>query len=74
MTENRQDIVKFLENLNIPQLTQEQKLTCEGKISAEECYNILESFQTNKTPVDDGIPTEFYKVFWPLISDLFLNA
>ena len=42
--ENRQNIVKFLENLNIPQLTEEQMLTCKGKISAEECYNILESF------------------------------
>ena len=27
--ENRQNIIKFLENLNIPQLTEEQKLTCE---------------------------------------------
>ena len=72
--ENRQNIVKFLENLNIPQLTEEQKLTCEDKISAEECYNILESFQTNKTPGNDGIPIEFYKVFWPLISDPFLKC
>ena len=70
--ENRQNIVKFLENLNIPQLTEEKKLTCEDKISAEECYNILESFQTDKTPGNDGIPIEFYKVFWPLISDPFL--
>ena len=72
--ENRQNIVKFLENLNIPQLTEEQKLTCEDKTSAEECYNILESFQTNKTPGNDGIPIEFYKVFWPLISDPFLKC
>ena len=60
--------------MNIPQLTEEQKLTCKGKISAEECYNILESFQTNKTPGNDGIPIEFYKVFWPLISDPFLKC
>ena len=72
--ENRQNIVKFLENLNIPQLTEEQMLTCEGKISAEECYNILESFQSNKTPGNDGIPIEFYKLFWPLISDPFLKC
>ena len=72
--ENRQNIFKFLENLNIPQLTEEQKLTCEDKTSAEECYNILESFQTNKTPGNDGIPIEFYKVFWPLISDPFLKC
>ena len=48
-------------------------LTCKGKISAEECHNILESFQTNKTPWNDRIPIDFYKVFWPLISDPFLK-
>ena len=60
--------------MNIPQLTEEQKLTCEDKSSAEECYNILESFQINKTPGNDRIPIEFYKVFWPLISDPFLKC
>ena len=71
---NCQNIVKFLENLNIPQLTEEQMLSCEGKISAEECYNILDSFQINKTPGNDGIPVEFYKVLWSIISDPFLKC
>ena len=36
--ENRQNIVKVLENLNIPQLTEELKLTCEGKISPSRAF------------------------------------
>ena len=28
----------------------------------------------NKTPGSDGLPAEFYKVFWNDISDLFLNS
>ena len=36
--------------------------------------SIHKSFQTNKTPGNDGIPIEFYKVFWPLISDPFLKC
>ena len=28
----------------------------------------------NKTPGSDGLPVEFYKVFWNDISDLFLNS
>lgn len=30
--------------------------------------------ERNKTPGSDGLPAEFYKVFWNDISDLFLNS
>jgi len=64
----------FLNNLNIPSLTEQQMLSCEGKITSEECAKVLETFQPNKTPGNDGIPIEFYKTFWPLISDPFIRC
>ena len=64
----------FLNNLNIPSLTEQQMLSCEGKITSEECAKVLETFQPNKTPGNNGIPTEFYKTFWPLISDPFIRC
>ena len=48
-------------------------LSCEGKITAEECAKILQSFQLNKAPGNDGIPVEFYIKFWPIISELLLT-
>lgn len=51
----------FLNNLGIPQLSEEQKLSCEGQITIEECKGILETFENNKSPGNDGIPSEFYK-------------
>ena len=30
--------------------------------------------ECKKTPSSDGLPAEFYKVFWNDISDLFLNS
>ena len=45
----------------IPQLSEEQKLSCEGQITIEECKGILETFENNKSPGNDGIPSEFYK-------------
>lgn len=47
-------------------------MSCEGKITSEECALLLECFQNNKTPGNDGIPIEFYKKFWPLISEPFI--
>ena len=35
---------------------------------------ILKSFQENKSPGNDGIPIEFYKKCWTLISEPFLEC
>ena len=65
-------ISSFLNDLNIPQLSKEQKNSCEGLISSEECSKLLDSFQSNKSPGSDGIPAEFYRKFWPLICEGFI--
>ena len=54
-------IESFLRDLNIPKLSEEQKLSCEGKTTSEECALLLESFQNNKFPGNDGIPIEIYR-------------
>ena len=71
---NNNAIETFLMNLNIPKLTDEQRDLCEGKIYREECKSILDSFQNNKTPGNDGIPIEFYKRCWPLIEEPFISC
>ena len=64
----------FLDNLNIPKLSETDKNSCKGKISAGECYKLLDRFPNNKMPGNDGSPVEFYKKFWFLISDPFINS
>ena len=60
---NSQMIESFLKHLNIPKLLEEQKVSCEGKITSEECALLLESFANNKSPGNDGIPIEFCRKF-----------
>ena len=67
-----QAIDSFLKDLMIPRLTEEQMLSCEYAITAEECAKLLESFQNNKAPGNDGIPVEFYRKFWSLICHPFI--
>ena len=64
----------FLNSLNIPKVSEEQKTLCEGKISSEECLRILENFQNSKTPGNDGIPIEFYRKLWSLISETYVRC
>jgi len=68
-------IEAFLNSLNIiPKLSEEQRQSCEGRITTEECRTILETFQNNKSPVNDGLPIEFYKSCWDLISKPFIDC
>ena len=73
-TDNRNAAKSFLNNLNIPKLSEEEKRSCEGKILLNECELILETFQNNKAPGNDGIPVEFYKKLWPVISEPFIKC
>ena len=54
---------QFLRNPNIPVLSVEERLSCEGEITTEECVKALDTFDNGKTPGNDGIPVEFYKTF-----------
>lgn len=63
---------EFLKSLNIPQLSDEQKKSCEDEITSEECRKILETFQNNKSPGNDGIPIGFYRSCWDLICESFM--
>ena len=64
----------LFENPSISKLSEELRTSCEGKITIDECEKILGSFQTGKTPGNDGIPIEFYKTFWPLIGGFMVDS
>ena len=64
----------FITNNNIPTLTENQKELCEGNITKDECMESIKSMENFKSPGIDGLPIEFYKIFWHDVSDLLLNS
>ena len=52
----------------------EEKEKCEGVLTKAECLQALKSIKSRKTPGSDGLPIEFYIVFWNEISDCLLNT
>ena len=65
--EHLQILDTFLRDVNIPRITEEQKQSCEGEITVEECATLQTNFQGNNAPGNDGIPIEFYRRLWSLI-------
>ena len=55
---------EFLSNPNIKKLDNSQKELCDLDITIEECSIAVQKLSNNKSPGTDGLPVEFYKLFW----------
>ena len=64
----------FMENLNIPRLGEEDKIFLDAPINEEEALTALKKMKNGSAPGPDGIPAEFYKVFWPLVQQTLLDC
>ena len=45
------------------------KVDIEGKVTKNECYEVLPEMKFNKSPGNDGFTAEFYNTFWPALGD-----
>jgi len=63
----------FLGKASIPKLSEEERLSCEGRIIGEGCVKTLDTFENGTTLGKDGIPAEFYKMFWSSVDELMIN-
>ena len=51
-----------------------QQKPCEGALTEKECLEALKDMESDKTPGTDGLPAEFYKVFWKDISTILIKS
>ncbi len=65
---------KFLENMDIPKLSKSQSDECDDNLTLHECSTALRDLPNGKSPGSDGLPAEFYKVFWTDVKELVLNS
>ena len=61
---------KLLKNLN-RKLSSTQKARLDKDFSKEELFSALLKLKAKKSPGIDGLPMEFYVIFWPIIGDEF---
>ena len=63
-----EDARKQFLNADIPKLSDNARTSCEGLITEEELEKAVCSMENNKSPGIDGLTTNFYKHFWPILS------
>ena len=64
----------FFEKENDTKLSNEDRDKCEGKITELECIQAIKDMKNNKSPGSDGIPVEFYKIFWKIIGKYLIDS
>ena len=65
---------RFVEDLNLPFLEEQEKQELEGENSIDEVWNALNGFQNDKTPGDDGFTKEFYEAVFDLLDNALLES
>ena len=65
------DINFTLQNTSGIKVPKDQKAQQEKQITLEELGQAIRGMSNNKTPGEDGIPVDFYKVFWSKIKQPF---
>ena len=73
-TDQNKTIDEFLNSIETPILSEDYKHFLEAPISKQEIYDIICSMKHNKSPGLDGLPVEFYIVFWKDLSDMLLDS
>ena len=64
----------FVQETEIPKLSDNMRNICEGRLSTKECFDCLQSFENNKSPANDGLTVECYKTFWNSIGNLLVDS
>ena len=68
------EYLDYLSQVNTPRLSLEKKGLCEGKLSLQECWDVLSSMKNGKSPGNDGLTKEFYTAFFGELGSLLLKT
>jgi exonuclease III len=58
---------------NSAKVSQSDNLILESPITEKEIWEAIQDLPAGKTPGTDGLSSDFYKKFWPLLKKYFLN-
>lgn len=59
---------------NIPTLNAQHIELCEGEITFEEAAAAVKQMADDKSPGSDGLPAEFYKMYFQTVGPSFIQA
>ena len=71
---NTEQCDQFLSTIDVPNISEQQKVSCEHDITMDELAYSLNGMHKKKTPGNDGLTSEFYIKFWDHIKNTFFSS
>ena len=68
------ECLSYLDSIDTPKLSKDEKNLCEGKLTVKECWDALNSMDANKSPGNNGLSKEFYICFFKEIHMYLIQA
>ena len=74
--DHRVSAASFFDSLSLEhvKLSDHECMNCEGYLTLAECTASLFSMSLNKSLGSDGLPVEFYQLFWDDVGQLVINS
>ena len=69
-----QECFEYLAKIGAPQLSENDKAICEGKLTLQNIWGALNSMKNCKTPGNDDLTKEFYVCFFEEMASLLLKS
>ena len=67
-----ESVIDYFTN-DLPQVPENLKTQCDGLLTVNECLDAINRMDSSKAPGSDGLPCEFYKLFFPLFATSFVE-
>ena len=64
----------FVNNPVLPEISADQKQSCEGLLTKDECFASLKQMAKGKSPGSDGLSAEFYLAFWESVGQELVDS
>ena len=64
----------YMQNINMPKLTEEEAEKLEGMVTHKEASLTLKNMKNNKSPGTSGFSVDFFKVFWKQLGNFVVRA
>lgn len=69
-----QECKAFLDTLQLPSISDEHKKDCDKNLTIADLENALFTMSIGKSPGNDGLSVEFYKLFWEDIKSVLFDS
>lgn len=68
------DLNNYMQNSNMPKLSEVESLNLEGIVTLREAGQTLKNMKNNKSPGTSGFSADFFKTFWKQIGNFVVRA